>query len=120
MLNVSAPDTRLELFSEIMAGSFLRYKWKESLMWILHQLMPELELMSAIDDIGDPQRCPIRAVPDTHSFLHFIDKSQAIPIASNPHSVFVFSSLENFVAGVYDTINANWILDGHSAVRHHP
>jgi hypothetical protein len=99
----------------------MKYRWKESLSWILAQLMPEMALELVIDDIGDPQKSCTTGLPDVHDFLIFLDKSGAIPVASNPHSVFVFSSLQNFAAGVYDTINANLVLDGQSAVSltHH-
>lgn len=118
MLTISAPDTKLELSSPLMANSFLKYKWKESLPWILLQLIPDMTLEPVVDDIGNPQKCPTMGVPDVHTFLRFLDTSGAIPIASNPHSIFVFSSLQNFAAGVYDTINANLVLHGHLAVSH--
>jgi hypothetical protein len=116
ILDISAPDTRLELSSRLMADSFLKYKWKESLLWILIKLLPEMELESEVDDHIDPHKRPAGDMPDVHAFICFVDRSHAIPIASNSHSIFLFSSPQNFAAAVDDTINANLILEGHSAV----
>jgi hypothetical protein len=99
-----------------MAKSFLKYRWKESLLWVLLQLMPELTVELEPDKVGDAQHFPVAGVPDIPSFLRFLDDSGAIPVASNPHSIFIFSSLQNFVAAVHDTVNANWVLAGHIAV----
>jgi hypothetical protein len=99
-----------------MARSFLKYRWKESLLWVLFQLTPELAIVPVADEIGDRHHRPETGIPDVTMFLNFLDDSGAIPFASNPHSIFVFSSLQNFVAGIYDTINANWVLAGHPAV----
>lgn len=71
-----------------------------------------------VDEFGDPSHQTEGEPVDATAFLEFVDASESIPIASNPHAVFVFSSLQNFVAGVYDTINANWVLAGNSAVSH--
>ena len=110
ILMIAAPDTALERSSKLMARSFLRFKWKESLLWILFQLTPELTVTSITDNVGDPHVNPQQGIPNVPDFLSFLDKSGAIPFSSNPHSIFVFSSLQNFVAGVYDTINANLVL----------
>ena len=95
-----------------MSRSFLKYRWKESLLWILFQLTPELAVQNIDDDIGDAHLSTKHGIPDIPDFLLFLDTSGAIPFSSNPHSIFVFSSLQNFAAGVYDTINANLVLAG--------
>jgi hypothetical protein len=99
-----------------MAHSFLVYRWKESLLWILWQLTPELTFQPVTDACGDSHQVPEDYLPEVVTFLSFVDQSHAIPFATNPHSIFVFASLQNFVAGVYDTINANWVLAGHKPV----
>jgi hypothetical protein len=109
---IAAPGTALEISSKFMSRSFLRYRWKESLLWILFQLTPELTVENIADDVGNAHLSPEQGIPDIPDFLAFLDKSGAIPFSSNPHSIFVFSSLQNFAAGVYDTINANLVLAG--------
>jgi hypothetical protein len=116
IFEIAVPDTKLQLSSTFMASSFLKYRWKESLLWILFQLTPELTIVPVADGIGDRHHCPETRIPNVTMFLSFLDDSGAIPFASNPHSIFVFSSLQNFVASIYDTINANWVLAGHPAV----
>jgi hypothetical protein len=117
-LNISAPDTRLQLSSSLMADSFFKYQWKESLPSILFKLMPEMALESAVDDFGDPQKCPAGGVPDVHACISFLNSRRAIPTASNSQSIFLFAGLKNCTVAVCDTINANLILEGHSAVSH--
>jgi hypothetical protein len=109
---IAAPDTALERSSKFMSRSFLKYRWKESLLWILFHLTPELTVENIDDNVGDAHLCPQQGIPDIPDFLLFLDNSGAIPFLSNPHSIFVFSSLRNFAAGVYDTINANLVLAG--------
>jgi hypothetical protein len=119
ILRIAALDTTLELTSEFMATSFLKYKWKESLLWFLRRCTSQLIDDLVEDEICDPHQKP-SGVPNTHSFLECVDGTSAIPFTSNPHSIFVFCSLENFVAGVHDCINANWVLSGHPAVSDWP
>lgn len=116
IFKIAAPDTQLELSSEFMAESFLKYRWKESLLAILLQLIPAFQLELVPDPMGDPHVRPKEGVPDIAGFLNFMDQSNAIPVGSNPHSIFIFCSLQNFTTGVYDTINANLAVAGRDAV----
>ena len=95
-----------------MAESFRKYKWKESSLWILWKVTPELTVEPVVDDLGDPHSFPDGGIPNVKEFLQSVDATGAIPITSNPHSMFAFTSLQNFVAGVHDTINPNWTLLG--------
>jgi hypothetical protein len=116
IFTIASPDTRLEQSSDFMASSFSKYRWKESLLWVLLRMTPELTVNPVTEIFVDPHQSPEEGIPDTSMFLCFLDQSRSIPFTSNPHSAFVFSSLQNFVAGVYDTINANWLLAGHPSV----
>ena len=86
------------------------------MLWFIKQCTPSHLLTLEDDTIIDPHTKP-PYVPDAFRFLEMVDSTSAIPYTSNPHSIFVFCSLENFVAGVRDRMNANWVLEGHEPVR---
>jgi len=78
-----------------MAVSFMKYRWKESLLWFLYQCTQALVPKGYADDVGDPQIKP-EGVPEAKTFLSFIDATSAIPFASNPHAIFVFLQFAKF------------------------
>ena len=87
------------------------------MLWFLKECTPGHCLAHNQEAIVDPHTKP-SYVPDPHTFLRVVDSMSAIPFESNPHSIFLFFSLENFIAGVHDTVAANWVMDGHKSVRY--
>jgi hypothetical protein len=110
IFQVAAPDTKLETSSQFMAHSFLKYRWKETLLWFISQCTPE-PFEEAGDD-GFPTKQEFENQVPVVNFLHFVDRTSAIPVGSSPHAIFAFSSLPNFLAAIEDFMDANWVADG--------